>query len=253
MAIPGYQDFMLPLLRMAGDGHEHARADALAFLIKEFHITDEERKEILASGANRLANRIDWTIKYLKQAGLLRAVKKGHFQITDSGRDLLAKNPRVIDVKFLVANYPEIREFLGRNPVTDDEPPASYNEAEHAWVMRAAVEERLRGKLIRSVPDEDNRRAALELLAFVIENADEERSDGWCLRETPHGLKLMAGRLQACKVTRSKVELRVIGPVGDEIRAVLGAERDDDYEFKWIPGGVVFAFQWKGQETRYGC
>ena len=143
MAIPGYQEFMLPLLRMAGDGHEHSRADTLAFLIKEFRVTDEEKKEILASGANRLANRIDWTIKYLKKAGLLRAVKKGHFQITDSGRDLLATNPPVIDVKFLVANYPEIREFLGRNPVTDEEPPATYDEAQRAWVMRPAVEERL--------------------------------------------------------------------------------------------------------------
>ena len=242
MAIPGYQDFMLPLLRMAGDGGEHTQPEAVDSLSREVRLTDEDRKEILASGGSRVGNRIGWAITYLKKAGLLRAMRKGHFQITDSGRELLSKNPAPIDAKFLETHFPEIREFLGRNPVTDEEPPATYNEAAREWVMRPVVEDRLRAKLERSVPDEGSRRAAIELLAFVIENADEERSDGWCLRETPHGLKLMAGRLQACKVTRSKVELSVIGPVDDEIRAVLGAERDDDYEFKWIPGGVVLRF-----------
>jgi hypothetical protein len=35
-----------------------------------------------------------------------------------------------------------------------------------------------------SIPDEPTRLAALHFLAAAIENADEERSDAWCLRET---------------------------------------------------------------------
>ena len=34
-------------------------------------------------------------------------------------------------------------------------------------------------------------------LAAAIENADEERSDAWCLRDTGKGLRLMTGRLFA--------------------------------------------------------
>src|SRR3989442_10264907 len=84
--------------------------------------------------------------------------------------------------------------------------------------------------------------AALELLAYAIENADEERADAWYLRETAHGIALMAGRMLACKVTRSKAQISVIGPVADEIRAVIGAEPEDDEEFKKIPGGILLTF-----------
>ena len=51
-----------------------------------------------------------------------------------------------------------------------------------------------------SIPNEAIRRAALHFLASAIENADEERSDAWCVRETEQGLRLMTGRLFACEV-----------------------------------------------------
>jgi hypothetical protein len=101
---------------------------------------------------------------------------------------------------------------------------------------------RIREKLERSIPNEETRRAALALLAFAIENADEERADAWCVKETSHGLALMAGRLLACKVTRSKAQVSIIGPVAEEVRAAIGAEPADDDEFKKIPGGVLLTF-----------
>ena len=41
---------MLPLLKMAGDGKEHHIRDAINSLAAQFGLTDEERKELLASG-----------------------------------------------------------------------------------------------------------------------------------------------------------------------------------------------------------
>ena len=93
-----------------------------------------------------------------------------------------------------------------------------------------------------SIPNEATRRAALRFLALAIENADEERGNAWCLRETGQGLRLMTGRLLACEVARSKMRVSVIGPIGDDIRGILGAEAEKDEEFKKIPGGLLLTF-----------
>lgn len=75
------------------------------------------------------------------------------------------------------------------------------------------------------------------MLAFAIENADEERTDAWYVKETSHGLALMAGRFLACKVTRSRAQVSIIGPVVEEVRAAIGVQSGDDDQFKKIPGG----------------
>ena len=53
-----------------------------------------------------------------------------------------------------------------------------------------------------SIPNEVIRRAALDFLAFAIENANEERGNAWYVRESEHGLWLMTGRMRACGVGR---------------------------------------------------
>jgi restriction system protein len=114
MAIPDYQTIMLPLLRFASDGREHRFRDAVERLASEFEITDEERAELLPSGTAPLFdNRVGWARTYLKQAGLLLSPKRGLFKITESGRALLAENPRQIDVA-LLDRYEPFREFRSR-------------------------------------------------------------------------------------------------------------------------------------------
>jgi restriction system protein len=43
MAIPGYQEFMLPVLRIAGDGKEHTVTEAMATLAEQMKINEEDR------------------------------------------------------------------------------------------------------------------------------------------------------------------------------------------------------------------
>jgi hypothetical protein len=92
------------------------------------------------------------------------------------------------------------------------------------------------------VPDAAIRRDLLEFFAFAIENVDQERSSSWYLRETYRGLRLMAGRFLACEFLRSTLRVTVVGPVDDEVRRSLGADPQNDDEFKKVPGSVVVAF-----------
>ena len=109
--IPDYQTLMLPLLKLVSDGQEHKYRDIIEKLAIEFEVTDEERKELLASGNQSIFdNRVGWAKTYLKKAGLLDSPIRATFVITNLGRQTLLKNPDRIDAKYL-RQFPAFLEF----------------------------------------------------------------------------------------------------------------------------------------------
>ena len=115
-----------------------------------------------------------------------------------------------------------------------EEEPEGFDADTRTWRRRS---ERVQQKLQLATRSEEILRAVLELLAWAIEVADEDRSDAWYLRETDHGLRLMVGRLLVCEVRRSRLRITIIGPVSEDVLGALGGEIEDD--FKWVPGGQV--------------
>ena len=245
MAVPDFQALMLPLLRFTSDGQQHTYAEAVEPLALELQLSEDERTEEIRSGGTRLRNRIGWTATYLRKAGLLQAVGPGRFQLTDRGREVLASNPAAIDVAFLKKQFAEFSDFTKlrlKHQHAAEELPAIYNAADGTWNLRTGVEERVRGKLELAIPNEETRHAALSFLAFAMDNADQERSNAWYISERRRGLRLIAGRWIACGIAGSHIQVSVIGPVRDEVRAALGADAEGDYEFKQIPGGMLLRF-----------
>lgn len=109
--IPDYQSLMLPLLKLVSDRQEHKYRDLIENLAVEFEVSDEERKELLASGNQAIFdNRVGWAKTYLKKAGLLDSPKRATFVITQTGLDTLKKNPNRIDAKYL-RQFPAFLEF----------------------------------------------------------------------------------------------------------------------------------------------
>lgn len=128
MAIPDYQSVMLPLLKFAGDGQEHSLREAIETLAGEFELTGEERAELLPSGQQAVFdNRVGWARTYLKKAGLLTSTRRGYFEITDRGRQVLRHEPDEITNAFLM-QYPEFVEF--RTPKRDQRESVDVDEAE---------------------------------------------------------------------------------------------------------------------------
>lgn len=122
--IPDYQSLMLPILKLVADGKEHRYRDLIETLAIEFKVTDEERKELLASGNQAIFdNRVGWAKTYLKKAGLLDSPKRATFVITDIGRETLAKNPDRIDAKYLrqFAPFMEFQNASRSNNEAEDE------------------------------------------------------------------------------------------------------------------------------------
>jgi len=111
MPIPGYQSIMLPLLKFAGDKKEHSFREAIEHIANIFNLSEEERKEVLPSGQQYIIdNRVGWARTYLKKARLLESTKRSYFKITDLGLEVLQKNPKEINLKFL-EQFPQFIEF----------------------------------------------------------------------------------------------------------------------------------------------
>ena len=123
MAIPDYQTVMLPLLRFLKDGKEHNIGEVVDSLADEFHLSDQEREQLLGSGQQTvIRNRAGWARTYLKKAGLIASTRRGYFCITERGRSVLASRPERIDVKYL-EQFPEFVAFRELRHERADEAP----------------------------------------------------------------------------------------------------------------------------------
>ena len=117
MAIPDFQRIMLPLLKFIADGQEHTNREAIDALAKEFALTEDEQKQLLPSGQQCVFdNRVAWARAHMKMAGLVENTKRGIFQITKRGTQLLKKSPSEINLRIL-RDFPEYIDARDRNQV----------------------------------------------------------------------------------------------------------------------------------------
>lgn len=112
--IPDYQTLMRPVLELSAQGEVRMR-DAYEAMADAFELNDEERTEMLPSGRQRtIANRVHWAKTYLKQAGLVRPTRRGHFTITDRGHAALADEAATINTDYL-KRFEEFQDFQNRS------------------------------------------------------------------------------------------------------------------------------------------
>jgi restriction system protein len=132
MAVPDFQSLMLPLLRLAGDGMDHAFKEAVEAIAIEFSLTPEERNELLPSSSRTTLfyNRLAWAKTHMTMAGLLQAPRRGVFCITQRGRELLVSQLARIDMKTLqqFPEYERARRGDVQASVEPAMPAVAFNE-----------------------------------------------------------------------------------------------------------------------------
>lgn len=127
MPVPDYQSLMLPLLEALADGSEHGLRELREQIAERLGIADADREELLPSRKQAVYdNRLGWAKTYLDKAGLLETPRRGVYQLTARGRDVLASRPSRIDVAYL-SRFPEFEEFR-RRPEQDGEPAGNAAE-----------------------------------------------------------------------------------------------------------------------------
>lgn len=162
MAIPDFQSIMLPLLHNLADGQERSNAETLKALGDQFGLSDEERAEMLPSGANAVfSNRVAWAKAHLKKAGLIEAPRRAVYRITDLGHSVVKEQRDKVDLKFL-NRFPAHREFKNaRRKTTEVTPPINEESSsdsgltpeEHIELGYQQLREQLAEELLQKVKE----------------------------------------------------------------------------------------------------
>jgi restriction system protein len=120
MAIPDYEQAMVPVLRVLETQSPCHRREITERVADAFQLTAEERQQLLPSGKARvISSRVGWALAYMKQAGLVTSPKRAIYTIADRGRKTLAERPDGIDSKYL-DRFPEFLSFRTRTASADD-------------------------------------------------------------------------------------------------------------------------------------
>jgi restriction system protein len=111
MAVPGFEAFLLPVMRSFGEGGELPSAEVIARVAKLMGLSEADLAERLPnSPQSRASNRIYWARIYLQRAVLLERLRRGIYKITDRGREFLQSTPMTLTMADL-GKYPEFRDW----------------------------------------------------------------------------------------------------------------------------------------------
>lgn len=105
--IPKFDKFMYPTLEYLRDGQVRTNKEIYAHLQSYFHLTEADMMEQVENSTTfRAVNNMSWALTFLFQAGLTQKEKRGHYQISSKGLDLL-NDPKItyISEKLLASKY----------------------------------------------------------------------------------------------------------------------------------------------------
>ncbi|OGG52652.1 restriction endonuclease [Candidatus Kaiserbacteria bacterium RIFCSPHIGHO2_02_FULL_55_25] len=125
MAIPKYEELMLPVLEELADGGVRSGQDVANAVAHKLHLSQEDLEQMLPSGKQKLfQNREAWAVTYMAKAGLIERPERGFLRITERGSAVLKQKQGKIDNVFLF-RFKEFQNFKAKTPVetTDDSTP----------------------------------------------------------------------------------------------------------------------------------
>lgn len=111
MSIPKFFDFFGPTLESLVDGSMKDIRTLRSIVADKMKLTDDQKSIMLKSGKQATyANRITWSVVYLKKAGLVANPSRGKYIITPKGREIYQKHGYNVSLKLLEESS-EFRDF----------------------------------------------------------------------------------------------------------------------------------------------
>ncbi|MBA3837327.1 MAG: restriction endonuclease [Sphingomonas sp.] len=153
MDIPDFQSLMLPVLRASSAGEVHIR-DVVDRLGAEFALSDAQLAVLLPSGRQTtFANRVHWAKSYLGKAGLIKLTRRGYFEITALGREVLARPPGRLDIGFLkqFPDYPDTKALAEQIELAPVTPLSALTPDEEMRRARDRIEDSLAADILEKI------------------------------------------------------------------------------------------------------
>ncbi len=128
MAVPKFHEFFPAFLQCLSDGNAHHMKEIQEFCVAYFSLTDEDLRELTPSGSvSRVKDRIGWARTYLKKAGLIQSSARSVYQLTEEGKNAVAKyGAEKITLSFL-NRYDSFRAFYGHDVPPEKNVPSTLS------------------------------------------------------------------------------------------------------------------------------
>ena len=126
MAVPKFQDFLYPFLRLLKDG-DMTKADITSALISHFSLTEEDCAIRTRSGSlTQLSDRIGWCVQWLRRAEFIEIVTRATYRITSVGLKYLSTHSNLRQSDLM--KYPAFAAYASsKNISTQTISPTSDN------------------------------------------------------------------------------------------------------------------------------
>jgi restriction system protein len=211
MPIPEFNEIKAPALQLFADGVPHKLSEVFERLADHFNLSEQERNELLPSGVQRRwHNRANWACYDLYRAGLLDRPKKGLYVITDTGKEVAAQKPALIDREFLM-QFPTFVQFTQASKSKETVRGAEQSTQE---VPDFAGESKTPDELISSAYQTLNEALKKEILDLV------KKMDPYKFERLVLDLLLAMGyggsREEAAKVTKASGDEGIDGVINED-------------------------------------
>jgi restriction system protein len=123
MPIPIHDEIRVPALELLKNKDIIKLKDFEQPLSKVFNLTHDELIKMYSSGNGPVFyDRISWALSYLNMAGLVQKPRRGYYQITDKGIELLSTPERVNDyVAEQTKNRPQSQSSQTNNTLSEED------------------------------------------------------------------------------------------------------------------------------------
>jgi len=144
MAVPRFYRFIRPTLEILSDGKDRHWREVEAAVTESMDLPEEDLEELIPSGLRtRVADRVQWALTYLRQAGLAVSTGRGVTRITPLGQEYVERAPKVVRPSDLM-EFPEFVEFkerTGQKRQESDEGEDEHEDETPEERMAASFEE----------------------------------------------------------------------------------------------------------------
>ena len=118
MSIPKFDAFIHPCMICLNEKKECSLRELCEYCANIFHLTPEDLAETVKSGQSRLYNRVNWSTKYLRKAGLIESSKRGIYAITGEGSKVISAG-NIVNIDFL-KRYSSFVEYYSPSNKSED-------------------------------------------------------------------------------------------------------------------------------------
>lgn len=159
MAVPKFFEFLPSIMKLLSGGDALSLKEIRTQVIADKGLSEEDRNMLLPSGFQRVAdNRVHWAVHYLKKAGLIYAVQKGHYKITHEGVEAWQDIGENINLQYL-KRYESYQSFIsgttsGQSISNETEAPEQNTPQDNFDTAYRKINDELADNLMDAIMDQ---------------------------------------------------------------------------------------------------